>query len=151
MVSIDDVMTHNPTTLSQFNSLADARQLMREKKFRHIPIVNEHKELIGLLSERDVFQHGVSSQSYMTEEELASIETGTLISDIMTREVTTIDRECPVRHAAELIYRKKYGCLPVVNANKQLLGIITDHDFVAITIHLLQLLEENEPLELDDD
>ena len=68
MISIEEVMTVSPITLSQFNSLADARKLMREKRIRHIPIINEFQELIGLVTERNVFQHGVSSQTYMSDD-----------------------------------------------------------------------------------
>ncbi len=150
MISVEDVMTRDPATLSQFNSLADARKLMTEKGFRHIPIINEFKELIGLVSQRNIYQHGVSSQTFMSEEELSAIETGTLLSDIMTTGVQTIHQETNVRHAAELIHKKKFGCLPVVSHDNKLLGIITDHDFVAITIHLLKMMDEREPLSFDE-
>jgi CBS-domain-containing membrane protein len=69
----------------------------------------------------------------------------------MTREVTTISPNCSVRQAAELIYQKKYGCLPVIDEQRKLKGIITDHDFVGITIQLLEIMETSEPIEEDDD
>lgn len=151
MIAIETVMTTNPQTLSQFHSLADARKLMRDKGFRHIPIVNEYQELIGLVTQRTVLQHGISSQSFLSENELSEIETGTLLSDIMTKELTTISPACSVSLAAKIIHQTKYGCLPVIEPNNKLVGIVTDHDFVTICLQLLELMEQTEPLELDDD
>ncbi len=150
MIAIETVMTPDPQTLSQYNSLADARKLMRDKGFRHIPIVNEHAELIGLVTQRTVLQHGVSSQSFLSENELSEIETGTLLSDIMTKQLTTISPTCSVSSAAKVIHQTKYGCLPIVDSNNKLVGIVTDHDFVTICLQLLELMEQAEPLELDN-
>jgi len=150
MITVEDVMTRDPVTLSRFNSLADARKPMNEKRFRHIPIVNEHKELIGLVTQRNVFQHGVSSQTFMDENELSQIETGTLLSDVMTTHLTTVSPTQNIRHAAQLVFKNKFDCLPVIDDDGKLLGIITDHDFVEMTLHLLELMDEKEPIELDD-
>ncbi|WP_144393013.1 CBS domain-containing protein [Pleionea sediminis] len=150
MIAIEDVMTQNPITLSRFNSLADARKLMKDKGFRHVPIVNEFGELVGLVTQRTIYQYGISSQTFMDEKELSEIETGTLLSDIMTTELTTVSPRCKVNRAAEIIHKHKFGCLPVVDADKKLKGIITDHDFVTICVQLLEMLEESEPLEDDE-
>ncbi len=150
MILIEDVMTPNPVTLTRYNSLADARRIMKERRFRHIPIVNEFDQVIGIVSHRNVLQHGLTSQSFLEEHELAEIENGTLIADIMISPVTTISPTCTIKRAAEMVHKYKYGCLPVVNSDRKLVGIVTDHDFVAISIHLLEMLEDSEPLNLED-
>jgi CBS domain-containing membrane protein len=123
---------------------------MQEGHFRHIPIVNEFDELIGLISERDIYKHSVSCQAYMPSDELEKIETGTLLFDVMVRDPVTITPDSSIRHAAELIYRNKYGCLPVVDDQAKLVGIITSHDFVGTALQLLEIIEASEPLEIDD-
>ena len=57
----------------------------------------------------------------------------------MTTELTTVTAGNSIIDAAKLIYKTKFGCLPVVDENYRLVGIITDHDFVAITIQLLEV------------
>ncbi len=150
MVTIEDVMSVNPVTLSRFNSLADARQLMQEKGFRHIPIVGDEGELLGLVSQRDVLSRGNSSQSLVDDDELNKLESGTLIADIMTTNLTTVTPNLRVENAAKILHKYKFGCLPVVDKKNQLKGIITDHDFVEITIQLLEMMRQNEPQELDE-
>ena len=148
MITVKEMMTSNPITLSRFNSLHDARKLMEEKGFRHIPIVDD-EELVGLVSQRNIFANGVSSQELMSKEELSKIEAGTLIADIMSTNITTITAKINVADAAHLIFNKKFGCLPVVDNNNHLVGIITDHDFVSMTIQLLDMMHQQEPLEDD--
>jgi len=150
MITIEELMTPNPLTLSQYSSLADARKLMNEKQIRHVPVVNEDKELIGLVTQRTVLTHGVSSQTFASEKELAKIEAGVLLSDIMTKNLTTATSNWGIRKAAQIIHKTKFGCLPVVDDENKLVGIITDHDFVATTIHLLEMMEQSEPLEDDE-
>jgi len=150
MVTIEDVMSANPVTLSRFNSLADARQLMKEKGFRHIPIVGDGGELLGLVSQRDVLSRGSSSQLLIDDEELRKTESGTLIADVMITNLTTIMPNLAVEDAAKILHKYKYGCLPVVDKKNVLQGIITDHDFVEITIQLLEMMRRREPPELDE-
>ena len=150
MISVQEMMTKNPISLSRHNNLSDARKLMEEKRFRHIPIVDNDNQLVGLVTQRNVLANSVSQREIIDLEELNRIESATLLSDIMTRELTTVTPELKIGGAAQLIFQKKFGCLPVVDQNNCLLGIITDHDFVAITIQLLDVIEATEPLEIEN-
>jgi CBS domain-containing protein len=147
MITVEEIMTQNPVTLSRYNSLHDARKLMDEKRFRHIPIVDENKILIGLVTQRNILANGISSQSLIEADELAKIEQGTLLADIMTTDLTTISSKLKISDAAHIIHKHKFGCLPVTNSSDQLVGIITDHDFVEITIQLLDMMDASEPME----
>ena len=149
MLVVEDVMTVKPITLFRYDSMADARNLMHKHGFRHLPIIDENQQIIGLVSQRNILANSISSQCYVDEHELAKIEMGTLIADIMTKQVTTISCDTEITDAALLIHKKKYGCLPVVDKSNKLVGIITDHDFVAITIQLLEIMAQNEPPELE--
>jgi CBS domain-containing protein len=63
----------------------------------------------------------------------------------MVRNVATINEHASVRQAALFLEKHRIGCLPVVSSGK-LVGIITDTDFVAVAINLLEQLEELEPV-----
>ncbi|WP_444998263.1 CBS domain-containing protein [Aliikangiella sp. IMCC44359] len=147
MLTVEDVMTPKPITLSRYNSMADARKLMNEHGFRHLPVVDEQQQVIGLVSQRNILANSISSQSYIDAKELAKIEVGTLVADFMTTEITTITQNTCITDAALLIHKKKFGCLPVVNNQNELIGIITDHDFVAISVQLLDMMTQSEPPE----
>lgn len=151
MITVQEMMSPDPVTLSRYNTLHDARQMMEEKQFRHIPIVDEDSRLIGLVTQRNVLAHGVSSQQLASRDELTAIESGTLLADIMISDVVTVTAGVKINDAAHLVHKNKFGCLPVVDRDHRLLGIITDHDFVEITIELLDMMEQREPLEIEDD
>ena len=149
MLSVREFMTPDPKTLSRYNSLADARSAMSRNHCRHIPIVDEQGKLVGLVSQRDILRRGIPSQDQAEPEELAEIESGTLLADLMTTELTTVSEDMSIADAAHIAHRRKHGCLPVIDADQKLTGIITDHDFVAIVVQLLDMLAEEEPPEED--
>ena len=62
----------------------------------------------------------------------------------MVTDLAIIDEQAGLRQAALFLEKHHIGCLPVVTDGK-LKGIITDTDFVAIAINLLEQLEETEP------
>jgi len=149
MIQIEDVMTRNPSTLSRFSSLADARQLMSENKFRHVPVVDDG-ELLGVVSQRNVLAHGNADALAVGKEELLENEKGILLADIMTSDLITIGPKTSIRSAAQLILKHKVGCLPVINNEGKMAGIVTDTDFVAITTQLLEIMEETDPVSYDE-
>jgi CBS-domain-containing membrane protein len=68
----------------------------------------------------------------------------------MSTPVQTADESASLRGAALHLLKNKVGCLPVLRKGK-LVGIITDSDFVAIAVNLMEQLEAAEPDEEDFD
>lgn len=137
MITIDEFMTPEPYTLRETDSIDDARKVMTEKHIRHIPVTDSDNHLLGLVTQRDVLA--------ATEPEGASHEANSDIrlSDIMIRNVSSIHQTGSLRQAAMYLQSHKYGCLPVVSDDR-LVGIITDTDFIAIAINLLEQVELSE-------
>jgi CBS domain-containing protein len=65
----------------------------------------------------------------------------------MTTDLSVVHEQMNLREAALRLQAHRYGCLPVVSRGK-LIGIITDSDFVAVAINLLEQLDLTEPLDL---
>jgi CBS domain-containing membrane protein len=145
MITVDEMMTSNAKTLSANDSLADVQALLKRYNCHHVPIVNHFNELDGLVSQRDVLR---ITESSLLENDKQINAADIKISDFMTTDVFTIRPETSLRKAAIYIRTQRYGCLPVIK-NKQLVGIITDSDFVNIAIDLLEQLESAEPIEED--
>jgi len=138
--TINQIMTTELRTLPETASLEDAKRLMTEAHIRHIPIVNTKGKLVGLVTHRDVL---AATDSTLRAPDERQSSTSIPLSKIMTRDVATVDERASLRSAALLIERHKYGCIPVVTKGK-LKGIITDSDFVAVAINLIEQLEETE-------
>lgn len=147
MITVTEIMTPNPVTLSAEASLRDALDLMQEKRIRHIPIIDAQERLVGLVTQRDLLAARESNLTRMPAEQMLAQETQRLVSDFMSTEVTSVSPRAGVKEAARYILQRKYGCLPVIDQN-QLVGIVTDHDFVAVAVNLLELQELQEPQEL---
>jgi CBS domain-containing membrane protein len=150
MFTVAEIMTREPYSLGPDDSLATARKIMAEHHIRHIPVVSDDGSLIGLVSQRDVL---AAEDSTVLNEEggPGSRDQYVAISAIMTAPVQTVEESDGLRGTAMHMQKNKLGCLPVLNEG-QLAGIITDSDFVAIAINLLEQLESTEPgeNELDD-
>lgn len=140
MFTINQIMTTELRTLPGTASVEDAIRLMAEAHIRHIPIVNTKGKLVGLVTHRDVL---AATDSTLRAPEERQSPASIPLSKIMTRDVATVDEHTSLRNAALHIENHKYGCIPVVTEGN-LKGIITDSDFVAVAINLIEQLEENE-------
>ena len=149
MLTVAEIMTREPYTLGPDDNLASARQIMAEHHIRHIPVVSSDGNLIGLVSQRDVL--AAEDSSVLNEEGgEGSRDQYVAISSIMTAPVQTVDEHAGLRGTAMHLQKNKLGCLPVVDGSK-LVGIITDSDFVAIAVNLMEQLESSEPDEVFED
>ena len=142
MLTVAEIMTREPYTLGPDDTLATARELLAEHHIRHIPIVSAQDHLIGLVSQRDVLS--AADSSVLNPAGGSSVEGSVALSAIMTSPVQTADESASLRGAAMHLQKNKLGCLPVLRQNK-LVGIITDSDFVAIAVNLMEQLESSEP------
>jgi CBS domain-containing membrane protein len=148
MLTVADIMTREPYTLGPDDTLATARNRMAEHHIRHIPIVSGEGSLIGLVSQRDVLS--AADSTVVNKESGDEREGYVALSSIMTTPVHTAEESASLRGTALLLQQKKLGCLPVMRKGA-LVGIVTDSDFVAIAINLMEQLEAVEPEEDDLD
>ena len=149
MLSVAEIMTREPYSLGPDDTLADARKLMAEHHIRHIPVVSGDGNLVGLVSQRDVLA-AEDSTVLNPEGGPESKDAYVAVSAIMTSPVQTVDEHASLRGTAMHLQKNKLGCGPVINEGR-LVGIITDSDFVAIAINLMEQLEASEPDEYDFD
>lgn len=148
MLTVAEIMTREPYTLGPNASLADARQLMAEHHIRHIPVVSPEGSLIGIVTQRDVLAAGGPGPAAKAADK--STADTVPLSSIMTTPVQSVDEQAGLRGTAMHLQKNKLGCLPVLRKDK-LVGIITDSDFIAIAINLMEQIESTEPDEYDFD
>ena len=141
MITVDEIMTVKPFTLTEVNTLGDAHRLMAEEQIRHVPIVDADQSLVGLVSQTDVIAATHSILDGRSTEQLTAEEAQAELGRVMVTEVQTTTPGTSLRQAALLLHVHKYGCLPVLDEG-QLVGIVTDSDFVGVAINLLLQQEE---------
>lgn len=145
MMTLSEIMTEHPFTLGPQNSVKQAMDLMQQERIRHIPIVDDHHQLLGLVTLSDILATRESKLLLINPEREAEFTDSVQLDEIMTRQVASVDPHAGIKEAALYLQRHKYGCLPVVQGRK-LVGIVTESDFIAVAINLLELMEEQEPL-----
>ncbi|HNV95242.1 MAG TPA: IMP dehydrogenase [Bacteroidales bacterium] len=107
-------MILDPITIHKDSTVGDALQLMKEYKIGGIPVVNEDKILVGIVTNRDLrFQ-----QDYHRP-----------IFEVMTKEnLITTTQTVNLEKAAEILQEHKIEKLPVVDNNYRLIGLLTYKD-----------------------
>lgn len=145
MFSIEAIMSTDLITIGPRGTLADARSLMQTNRIHHLPVVAEDGELVGLVTLTNVL---AATDSFLREDDSRIRATDVRIENVMVKDIATVDERASLRQAALFIEKHKIGCLPVL-ADGKLKGIITDSDFVAVAINLLEQLEESEPFDQD--
>ena len=146
-MTLDSIMTTDLVTLTTADNLATARSLMKDRRIHHLPVIDDDGALVGLVTLTDVLA-AADSILRDADNRIHAAEVG--IADIMVTDVATVDESASLRQAALFLEKHKIGCLPVT-ADGRLRGIVTDTDFVAVAINLLEQLESAEPLEDDFD
>jgi acetoin utilization protein AcuB len=138
-------MTGNLVTLSPKASVAEALTLCRERRIRHIPIVEEGR-LIGIVSDRDLRD----ASPALGDAERASTLQEKRVGDVMTREVSTTVPEESIENVAQEMYELKIGSLPVVaeEDEEKLLGIVTSSDVMRALVTLAGLPEPGYRIEV---
>ena len=146
MFTIEAIMSTHLITVEPSATIAEARALMHEHRIHHVPVVkNDH--LVGLITLTNVL---AATDSFLRDPKNRIHANEIKIEEAMVSDVATVDVSASLRHAALFLERHKIGCLPVMDDDK-LVGIITDTDFVAVAINLLEQLEETEPDDEDYD
>lgn len=141
MFDLSSIMATELVTVHPSASLYHARQLMNEKRIRHLPVVDDDGRLVGLLTQSDVL---AASDSILKDRDSQLEVAHFPVEDAMVTDVDTVPSSAALRDAALYLERHKIGCLPVVD-DGQLVGIVTDTDFVGVAINLLEQLESFEP------
>jgi|JTFO01.1.fsa_nt_gb CBS domain-containing membrane protein len=136
MLKVKDIMSTKVITLKQEDTLSAARGVMHLAQIRHVPVVDQCNRFCGLISHRDILSATVSKLAGIDKETQKEIDAGIPIREVMRRDAEVITGEEKLTQAAEILLANKYGCLPVVEDDK-LVGIITEADFITLSVQLL--------------
>jgi CBS domain-containing membrane protein len=124
-----DLMTPVVAVLSVGDTLAAAREQLERGHIRHLPVVDGENRLIGLLTHRNILQAWLSHGQPALEKP-GAVASEVPVEMVMERNVLTVDEQTTAVRAAELLEMYKFGCLPVVDRNHRLVGIVTATDFL---------------------
>ncbi len=120
-----DIMTENVRFIRPEETIADAVELLQSLEVRHLPVVNEDDELVGMLSDRDLRalfvpfdEDGETAGSVLMQGRMP-------VSKIMSSNVVAVDADDSVTEVVDRLLEDKVGALPVVDHDNKLVGIIS--------------------------
>lgn len=136
MFSVGQFMTDTVYTLQTTDNLHDVRELMELAKIRHVPITDKEGNFEGLITNRDLLACAVSKLAEIDGNLQTELESSIPVREIMHIDIVCVQEDTDIRDAANIMLGYKYGCLPVIEGRK-LVGILTEADFIKITLKLL--------------
>ncbi len=114
---VAEIMTPSPCVIGAADSVAHALREMQAGSFRHLPVIDEQDRVVGIVSQRD----------------LLTAENGSVpVCHVMCADVKAVRSETAAHEAAYVLLRHKIGCVPVVDDNGALVGIVTETDFLHV-------------------
>ena len=134
---VKDFMTRHPVMVPLTTPAAEAQQVMRENKIRHLPVVGGGKRLEGLLT-RERLRVSPADLSSLNVWEITRFLSNMTVKDMMLKgeDVITTAPDVTLEEAAQIMAKKKIGCLVVLEQGI-VVGIITETDML---VELNQML-----------
>ncbi|MDB9496119.1 CBS domain-containing protein [Spirulina major CS-329] len=143
--TVAEFMTPTPITVTPQTSLREAIQLLAEKQISGLPVVDDAGMLVGVLSDADLMwqETGADPPPYIMfldsviflqnparyEQELHK-SLGQTVGEVMTKKPITAQPDQSLRDAARIMHEKHVRRLPVVDANGQIVGILSHGDII---------------------
>lgn len=133
-LKVEEFMSTDLFTVQKDDLIEIVAEIMDWRRIRYMPVENGKGELVGLISSRLLLRH-FARQNALTDNNITSVK------DIMIEKPVTVTPETPIMDAMHKMQEHRVGCLPVVKG-KELVGVITEMDFLRITSRLMERLEK---------
>jgi acetoin utilization protein AcuB len=129
-IQLKDVMKRDVIRATMDTSLGEAVTLCFQHRIRHLPIVNSEGKLAGLVTDRDLRFYISHRLGTLMENNADRESLHHHLHVIMVRRVITGRPEMTLQDAAQMMLDNHIGCLPVVDGDHRLAGIVTATDFL---------------------
>jgi CBS domain-containing protein len=118
MTAAKNIMTKDVITVKDHTPIREAIEILVEKRISGLPVINDHNELVGLITEKDLLKLIFSGD----------VDLG-IVEDYMTREVVALDEESDLLDVCEYLINMNYKRIPILNGER-LAGIISRRDMI---------------------
>lgn len=132
-ITVEEFMVTDVFTVQKDDIIELVAEMMDWRKIRYTPVEDTKGNLVGLVTSRLILRHLIQNPKLHG--------TVKLVEDIMIKKPYTISPETTITDAMHVMRKNKIGCLPVVK-DGELIGIITEMDFLRISGRLIERLEE---------
>ncbi len=127
---VADVMVREVHTVTATSTMREVAKTIAAQGVRHLPIVNAKRELVGIITQRDLFRH--MGQLFNVDEKIAHASVGAYMSTALE----SISPTTLISDAAHTMLSERIGCLPVIDDRQRLVGILTRSDLLRQLVEL---------------
>jgi CBS domain-containing protein len=120
---VRDLMTSNPETVSEKDSIRDVARIMKNQDTGIVPVVDGRK-IIGLITDRDIVVRGIAEGRNLDD---------VRVNEIMTKSVRTVREDEDLSDVLRTMGKAEVRRVPVVNNNDELVGIVSIADIASNT------------------
>ncbi|HEY0921626.1 HPP family protein [Rheinheimera pacifica] len=138
ITTVAQLMTADPLCVTREASLKDAHDLMRGKNIRHIPVIDADGILVGMLTQKIMIAKVMGLMAQFGATALERKEKQQLVADMMATDFAAVTPDQSLKEVAGFFVKNRHGCMPVVDENNKLKGILTSSDFVRLAAELLE-------------
>ncbi|MBK7897503.1 MAG: CBS domain-containing protein [Candidatus Promineifilaceae bacterium] len=129
-------MTQDVITVKPQTTLPEAHQIMMDEEIRRLPVVDDHNNLVGIVTLGDVRGAQPSPATSLSIWELNYLLSSLTVEKIMTPKPMTIHPDATIGDAARTMLEHRVSGIPVVDKAGKLAGIITESDiFSMVVVH----------------
>lgn len=127
---IKDLMVSPVVTLRVDDPFHKVEEKLRLKGIRHLPVIDDTGKLVGLITQRDFFRFTVPRMTEDGPVYVGEALDELILKHIMTHDPLAMGPEEDLAKAVEVMARNKYGCIPIVDKDHKLIGILTETDIL---------------------
>jgi CBS-domain-containing membrane protein len=118
-------------TLTAKEKLDLTQDIMNLGRVRHLPVLDDDQRVVGIVSDRDLLAAAMTNvldfDPVSRRTFLRSIE----VAEVMAKDVVSVTPDTELVDVARIFVERKIGCVPVVGARGELLGLVTETDLIA--------------------
>lgn len=137
---VGERMSHPIISIAPDMPVHDALDMFKRERIRRAPVVKEGK-LIGIVSDKDLLNASPSPASSLSIWEMNYLLSKITVSEVMTKNVRTVNEDTPIEEAARIMADNKIGGLPVLR-DGHVVGIITETDLFKIFLEFMGAREK---------
>ncbi|TVQ46025.1 MAG: CBS domain-containing protein [Saprospirales bacterium] len=130
---VSKIMTSDVICVSPNQTMEEVERVFNENAINHLPVVNENREILGMVSKSDVYKVSYGLSVFHNRYKKVynqSLFRSLLVSDVMTENVASLSKDKSIGVAIGIFKENLFRALPIVE-DKVVVGIVTPIDIIS--------------------
>ena len=131
-MTLSSITQADIVSIGMDESLKSALEVCTDRRIRHLPVVDENGALVGILTDRDIRYYLSPRLGTISENNSDRATLERRVHTAMVRNVVTGTPDMSLGAAAKKLLQDRVGCLPVVDDDHRIVGVVTTSDFLLL-------------------